>query len=245
MRSGISPNRLRARPRGVSVRGSLPVRCRIQTLRLALLLAAVATPAWAAPDELRESEAQTHDAPVDLVPGSRAMKGVRVYGEQTFSVNADFGPVDVSEYHSTLGLRAGGPVHENFLVRARAAGDISVFDYSGDRSQFEADLLLDDPTERLYDVEFALGGAYRLPIQQAFFGVTPRWSIFAEGSADLAWEDGASLSDAVEGSGALGIGFELEPKLEVAVGVDVGSKMDDSGVSVNPIFAFRWQIRDD
>ena len=98
------------------------VRCRIQTLWLALWLAAVATPAWGTVSEVRESEAQTHDAPTDLVPGSEAMKGVRVYGEQTFSVNADFGAADVSEYHSTLGLRAGGPVSESFLVRARASG---------------------------------------------------------------------------------------------------------------------------
>ena len=100
-------------------------------------------------------------------------------------------------------------------------------------------------TRRIDDAEFALGGAARLPFEHAFFGVTPKWSIFAEGSADLAWEDGASLSDAVQGSGAIGVGLELEPRLELALGVDVGSRIDDGGVSVRPIFAFRWQIRDD
>jgi hypothetical protein len=72
-----------------------------------------------------------------------------------------------------------------------------------------------------------------------------RWSIFVEGSADLAWEHGASLSEAVSGSGTVGVGFELDPDLQLALGVDVGSRMDRSGVKVSPVIALRWQVRDD
>lgn len=225
-------------------------RCPLRALPLAVWLAAAA-PAWA--EEVREAEAQTRDSPAGLVPGSEEMKGVRLYGEQTFNVLADFGPADVTEYHSALGLRVGGPLNDVFIVRARAVGAVSLFDYSGDRSGLEDDLLLDDLFDRLYDAEFALGGAMRLPFKPTIFGFTPTWSVFAEGSADLAWEDGASLSDAVSGSGALGLGFQLEPepetqretRLELAAGIDVGSKIDGGGVSVNPVVAFRWQIRDD
>lgn len=220
----------------------LPARCLVRAVPLALGLAAVA-PARA--EELRESEVQTESSVVELVPGSEAMKGVRVWGEESVSVLADFGPADVSEFHSTLGLRVGGPIAETFLVRARAVGEVSLFDYSGDRSALEDDLGLEDLFDRLYDAEFAVGGAARLPFKPTFLGIAPIWSVFAEGSADLAWEDGASLSDAVTGSGAFGVGFELDPHLELAAGVDVGSKIEGGGVSVNPIFAFRWQIRDD
>lgn len=220
----------------------LPVRCLLPVLRLAFGLAAAA-PAWAAED-IRESEAQSPGAAIDLVPDAPAMKGVRVYAEETISVLADFGAADASEFTSALGLRAGGPLSESFLVRARAAGAASLFDYHGDRSGLEADLGIDDLFERLYDVQFALGGAYRLPVHGALFGLTPNWSLFTEGSADLAWEDGASLADAVSGSGTFGVGLELPPQLQLALGVDVGSKIDDGGVSISPVFGFRWQIRE-
>lgn len=220
----------------------LPVRCSLRVLSIAAWLAAAA-PVQA--EELRESELQAHDEAVDLVAGSQATKGVRLYGEQSISVLADFGQADVSEFNSTLGLRVGGPIDETFVVRATTTGTASFFDYSGDRSGLEDDLGLDDLFDRLYDVEFALGGGARLPFRPSIFGFTPTWSVFAEGSADLAWEDGASLSDAVKGSGALGVGFNLDSWLELAVGIDVGSKIDGGGASVSPIVDFRWQIRDD
>jgi hypothetical protein len=141
-------------------------------------------------------------------------------------------------------LRVGGPINETFLVRARAVGDVSVFDYSGNASALADDLGLDDLFDHLYDAEFGVGGAMRLPWRPTFFGITPTWSVLAEGSTDLAWEDGAALSNAVTGSGTFALGFQLEDWLEIAAGIDVGSSID-GGVSVNPILDFRWQIRDD
>jgi len=193
----------------------------------------VAVPAWA--DEVSQNETVSPSAVVDLVPLKLSKRGVRVYAEETISVLADFGPADASEFRSTLGLSAVAPLTESFALRASAVAHASLFDYEGNRSELAADLGGVDLFERLFEAQLGLGGAYRL---------TPSWSLFAEGRANLSWEDGASLADAVEGSGAFGVGFELEPHLEINLGVDVGSSIDESGVNVSPVFGFRWRIRD-
>jgi hypothetical protein len=205
----------------------------------------VAATAGATDETPRRDLPPTQDTAVDLVPGARPTKGIRLWGEETISVLADFGAADASEFRSTLGMRAGGPVSDSFLLRFRAVGEAALYDYDGDRSELAADLGLGDLFERLYEAEFALGGAYRLPVQASLFGFTPSWSVFVEGGADLAWEDGASLSEAVTGSGTVGVGLELDPDLQLALGVDVRSRIDGSGVRVSPVFAVRWRIRDD
>jgi hypothetical protein len=93
-------------------------------------------------------------------------------------------------------------------------------------------------------LQVGLGGAYRLPFEGSLFGSKATWSLFAEGRGKLSWEDGAPLSDAVKGSGTLGVGLELGKRLEFALGLDVGSHID-GGVGVNPVLGFRWEIRDD
>jgi hypothetical protein len=158
------------------------------------------------------------------------------------SVLADFGPADASEFRSRLAIRSGAPLGESLALRLTVSGHASFFDYSGNEVGLEQELGGIDLFERLYGVQFGLGGVYRLPYQWTFFGVTPSWSLFTEGRASLDWENGASLSDAVKGSGAVGVGFEIDPALELALGVDVGSTIDDDGVSISPVFGFRWRF---
>jgi hypothetical protein len=202
-------------------------------LAVRLALSLLAAPAWA--DEASESEALSPGEVIDLIPFALSKAGVRVYAEETFNVLADFGPADVSELRSTLGLRAAAPLSERLALRVSASTHGSFFVYDGDRSELAADLGGEDLFERLFDASFGLGGAFQL---------FSHWSLFAEGRAKLSWEDGASLADAVKGSGAFGVGFELEPHLEVALGVDVGTHIDDDRVHVAPVFGFRWRIRD-
>ncbi len=233
-------------------------RRRLRAIRLAAelaLCAALAAPAWAeeaaeggAPPPSQEPENETTPPGQEIEPvplGPRS--GVRVYAEELISVLADFGPADASEFRTNLGFRAVAPLTESFALRTTAAGHASFFDYSGDRTGLEMELGgiefgSIDLFERLYGAQFGLGGVYRLPFQPAVFGVTPIWSVFAEGRAQLNWEDGASLSDAVKGSGALGLGFQLDRKLEIALGVSVGSRIDEGGVSVSPVLGFRWRF---
>lgn len=198
------------------------------------LCAALAAPAGA--EEVAEGETQAPGEVVDLVPLALSKAGVRVYSEETISVLADFGAADASEFRSTLGVRAAGPLSDSFLLRLSVLTHASFFGYDGNRDDLEADLGGIDLWEQLYGARFGLGGAYRL---------TERWSLFGEGRANLSWEDGAALSDAVTGSGALGIGFELDDRLEIALGVEVGSKIDEHGANVSPVVGFRWRIRDD
>ena len=208
-------------------------------LRVVGLAVCLALPAGAAAPDHKEPVPETETlfpgAAIDLVPQALSKVGVRVYGEETISVLADFGPADASEFRSALAVRAGGPLGESFAVRATASGQASFFDYHGDRDQLEVDLGGTNLFERLYDFRFALGGVYQL---------TKNWSLFTEGSADLDWENGATISDAVSGSGAFGIGFQWEPHLELTAGVSVGSQIQGGGPSVSPVLGFRWRIRD-
>jgi hypothetical protein len=222
-------------------------------LRLAAALAlcaALAAPAWA--EEAAESKTSPtgeEAAEIETPPGAEMQpvplgprSGVRLYGEETISVLADFGPADVSEFRSGLRLRAVAPLTESLALRAVASGHGSFFDYSGDEDGLEVGLGGIDLFERLYGAQFGLGAIYRLPYRRTFFGVTPAWSLFGEGRAQAHWESGASLSDAVKGTGSLGIGFQLEPKLEIALGVSVASRIDEGGVSVSPVVGFRWRF---
>jgi hypothetical protein len=205
------------------------------------LCAALAGPAHAKEKDQEESETPPpgqEAVPVPLGPRT----GVRVYGEEFVSVLADFGPADASEFRSNLAIRSGLPLSESLVLRATLSGHASFFDYSGNENGLELELGGIDLFERLYGAQFGLGAVYRLPFQRTFFGVTPAWSLFTEGRASLAWENGASLSDAVKGSGAFGVGFEIDPTLELALGVDVGSTIDDDGVNVSPVFGFRWRF---
>jgi hypothetical protein len=223
--------------------------CALLAIRLAgalALCAALAAPAWA--EEASEPESAAEDEtpqpgghevePVPLGPRS----GVRVFGEEVISVLADFGPADASEFRSNLGLRAVAPLGDSFALRATAGGHASFFDYSGSRDELELDLGGIDLFERLYGAQIGLGGVYLLPWSPVVLGETPRWSLFTEGRANLNWEDGASLSDAIKGTGSIGFGFEIERKLEIVLGVSVGSRIDEGGVSVSPVVAFRWRF---
>jgi len=208
-------------------------RCLLAAIGFAAVLASWSAVARA--DESSNTESLSPGEIIDLVPVALAKAGVRVYAEQSVSVLADFGPADVSEFRSTVGLRAVAPLAESFALRASAIAHASFFDYDGNRSELATDLGGIDPFHQLDDAQFGLGGVYRL---------TENWSLFAEGRAGLSWEDGASLADAVKGSGAFGVGFALEPRLEIALGVDVGSSIENGGAHVSPVFGFRWRIRD-
>ena len=205
----------------------------------------MAKPALAKEKEEELTETETPASGQESVPlplGPRT--GIRVYGEEFVSVLADFGPADASEFRSNLSIRSGLPLGESLALRATASGTVSFFDYSGNETGLELELGGIDLFERLYGARFGLGAVYRLPFQRSFFGVTPRWNLFTEGRATLNWEAGADLSDAVKGSGAFGVGFEIDPTLELALGVEVGSRIDGGGVNVSPVFGFRWRIRE-
>jgi hypothetical protein len=171
-------------------------------------------------------------------------KGVRLYGEEYISLLADFGPADVSEYRSNLSLRAVAPLGESFALRFNLSGHASLFDYSEDRDQLETELGGIELFERLFGAQLSVAGIYRLPFEWTVLGATPRWSLFGEGRGNLHWENGASLGDAAKGSGALGLGVELGENFEIGAGVSVGSRIDEGGVSVSPVFALRWRFCD-
>jgi hypothetical protein len=226
--------------------GSTRDRSRLRAAALAAILALVLAASGARAKEEDQVETETPVPGQEAVPvplGPRT--GVRVYGEEFISVLADFGPAEVSEFRSNLAIRSGLPLSESFALRLTIAGHASFFDYSGNENGLETELGGIDLFERLYGARFGLGAVYLLPFQRSFFGVTPRWSLFTEGRATLAWENGAALSDAVKGSGAFGVGFEIDPTLELALGVDVGSSIDDDGVNVSPVFGFRWRFCED
>ncbi len=176
--------------------------------------------------------------PGDLVERLAAASSkikVRAYTNESFSLLADFGPADVNELRSALGLIVTLPVSSEFSLRARAAGQGSFYGYDGHRSELAADLGGGDLVDELYSVDFGLGGVYKL---------SPHWSLLGEGRGKLSWEPGAQIADAAKGAGGVGVGFELDPSFALALGVEVGSSINSGGVSVQPAFGFRWKIRD-
>jgi hypothetical protein len=205
-------------------------------------LALAAAPAGA--DTPNETETLSPGDVVDLSPAMLTKAGLRVYAEESVSVLADFGAADASEFQTRLGLRVKAALSDSFALRFTAVGNASFFDFEGDQSGLEADLVGADLFDRLFDASFGIGGAKRLPWERELFGHKLRTSVFVEGRAKLAFEDGAPLKDAVKGTGSLGVAFELDPKLDLALGIDVGSRIDD-GVSVGPIVSFRWQLNDE
>jgi hypothetical protein len=161
---------------------------------------------------------------------------VRPYTEQTLSLLADFGPADASELRSELGVGFTVPLSQSLVISLSAAGRGAFFFYDGDDDALAQDLGIDRMFDELWAAEAGLGAAYRL---------TPDWWVFGEGRAKLAWQDGASLSDALKAGGAVGVGWQIHPRFSLALGVQVNSRIAESGVSVDPVVDFRWDLRDD
>jgi hypothetical protein len=209
---------------------------------LALQLALAAS-AWGDPPP-EAGEALAPGEVIDLVPEALSKARVRVYADETYSLLADFGPADSSEFRTTFGVRAGGPISESFVFRVSAVGGVAFFDIDGDRSGLESELGGASLFEQLNEFQIGLGGAYRLPCESTLFGAPAHWSVFAEGRAKLSWEKDASVADGTKGGGILGVGLALGSRLELALGVNVASRID-GGVGVNPVAGLRWKIRDD
>jgi len=228
----VRVNRLRSeRPRATARRPSLGSTAWL-TAWLSLTLGAAAPGGGR---DASEREALPPGDIVDLVALALSKTRVRAYTEESFSLLADFGPADANELRSELGLSVAVPLSSAFSLRASAVGRGWFYGYDGDRSELAADLGGGSLFEQLYGAEIGLGGVYQL---------SPRWSVFGEGRGKLSWEQGAHVADAAKGSGTLGVGFELDSRLSLALGVEVGSRLDAGGVRVQPVFGFRWRIRD-
>jgi hypothetical protein len=197
----------------------------------------------------RDPEEKRAETGIDISREDLSHLRVRPYVEQQVSLFADFGPADVTEMQTELGFGVAIPVSEKLLLRPSFSGSGAFFDFDGDRSAFSA-YLGDGQSfnlfERLYSFEMALGGIYQLgPLLRVFDQGESNWWVFAEERNTFEWEDGAPLDEALKVGGGFGVGWQIHPRFSLAAGVRISSRVDESGVSVQPQAQFRWDIRDD
>lgn len=141
----------------------------------------------------------------------------------------DSGSVLVS--HSDIGLSLTHLVSDKLTLRGGIRFEYSYYDFSGSVGV--------EGTDNPFSDVYSLGGSLVADIK-----LDDTWSLIAGGFIGYSAESGVDIGDAINGGGSFGVGWRINPRLYVAAGVTVQSRLEDDAL-VTPLIILRWQIDDD
>jgi hypothetical protein len=95
----------------------------------------------------------------------------------------------------------------------------------------------------LHAARVAIDGAYLVTDRTDWFADGERWAVLGSVYGGSRWEDG-DFDSGLGVGGALGVGYEVAKELRVALGVSLGSPIDDPDLDINPLFSLRWRPND-
>jgi hypothetical protein len=170
--------------------------------------------------------------------------------EMRFNVNSsfvpggDFGSFSADLYRPAARFKITLPVARSAVARLAASTHADVYDFEGISDLFETGPTRGDPFEELHAVTVRLQGAYLLEDCCTLFSDREHWALLGEGFWRGRWEAGSEISDGHNGGATLALGYLLPGSLELALGIQISSKLLESGVSVSPVFDLDWKIND-
>lgn len=176
-------------------------------------------------------------------PGYRVREAFRVRVQTRFVPAAAFDGFDADLYQPNLRLRVTAPLSKRAVLQLTGRFRASVYDFHGDTDFFGQGPSSSDPFDDLFSSSLGLQAGFRLNDKRWLFAEDEKWSVLAGVFGEARWEQGA-FSDGLSGGGALGLAYQLDDRLRVALGVNVDSRIDRGGVSVGPIADFRWNVTD-
>jgi len=176
---------------------------------------------------------------------------VGLYPSAEFYPAMDFGEFEANAYQPGGRLRVTMPVAPRAALRLVVRGSALLTDFS-DVSQNLFDpggpKTSEDPYGNLYQASVQLQGGWRSP-WKGVFSDDETWTLVGEGFARSRWEEGFDFGKAIDGGGALGIGYQVGDWLEILAGAGVESRRFSGGIGVFPVveinwdFAPGWQLR--
>jgi hypothetical protein len=225
------------------------VRCLRRILFLWLILALCAPPAWSADaagqgsDPTPDPEEETKvDDPV--FPGHRQKSPFRLELGARFVPDQDLGPGHTSLYRPEAAARVAMPLSDRAAALVRAQFGVNHYTFRGGAPLvYNGRPLLDEPLT-LYRSRLGVQGAYRLNHEAGFWLREGEiWSLLGGVSGSANFESG-TFDDSLSGTVAMAIGYEIENKLRLGLGVSLSTSIDDGGVKVGPLATLRWNINE-
>jgi hypothetical protein len=131
---------------------------------------------------------------------------------------------------------------ENAALRFLGGGRALLYDFDGSSDLFGLGPLAGAPFGNLYTWDARVQGAYLFDQDMTFFFDTERWALVAQGGIRSGWESGSDMSDGLRGGGTVALGYSLAGRLEVVVGVSLGSRLLKGGVGISPLLDLDWRI---
>jgi len=148
---------------------------------------------------------------------------VGLYPSADFYPGMHFGEFDATAYQPGGRLKVTMPVARHAAMRLIVRGSAMLTDFS-DVSQNLFDpggpKTSQDPYGNLYQSSVQLQGGWRSP-WKGLFSDDETWTLVGEGFARARWEEGFSFTQAIDGGGALGVGYQVGDWLEILAGVGV------------------------
>jgi hypothetical protein len=182
-------------------------------------------------------------------PGPDIGDAFRIQAETFAAPDASIGSGHVSVVRPEFGLRATWPVNDRLVLRIVTRAAESRYRFRGDvwgatvahpLGPFpDADQLIGDRLD-LHAARVAFEGAYRLSDDTRWFADTEQWAVLGSANIGSRWEDGAFDSGLAAG-GALGLGYEIPKVFRVALGVSLGTPLNNAELDAAPFFSLRWR----
>ncbi|MDJ0850466.1 MAG: DUF6268 family outer membrane beta-barrel protein [Myxococcota bacterium] len=213
-------------------------RCRFL---FALLACLVAAPALA--QETREYDLPNLEEQVKRERSLKELVKVRFKASNRFVGMADFGSYRANSYQPEGRLKITVPVARNAGIRLMGTGRVLHYDFDEGSADLGIGTRSDGPFDDLYRWTVRMQGAYFLDEEFTIFSPRERWSLIADSFVQSRWEDGADVSEGINGGGGLAVGYRLGKTFEMAGGVSVRSRLR-GGVGIRPLVEFDWKIND-
>jgi hypothetical protein len=198
-------------------------------------------PAVCLAQETRGSEFTDVDEPVGMLDYLR----VRLTMADRYVAGSDFGAVSASTHQAEGRLRVSFPVARNAAVRFLGGGRARLYDFDGSADLFGLGLGAGAPFGDLYTWDVRMQGAYLFDEDMTLFFDAERWALLLQGGVRSNWEAGSGMSGGLRAGGTIALGYSLTERLEVALGISLGSRLLEGGVGVSPLIDLDWRINPD
>jgi hypothetical protein len=167
----------------------------------------------------------------------------RLRVQSRFLPAASFDGFDADLYQPSLRFRATAPLSKRAVLQLTVRFAPSIYDFDGSTNFFGSGPSNADPFDDFFRTQLSLQGGFPINEHRGLFVEEEIWSVLGRAFVGSNWEDGA-FGDGLTGGGSLALGYEIDDLIRVAVGVNIKSRIDRSGVKIGPILDLRWNVTD-
>jgi hypothetical protein len=200
----------------------------------------------AAPPQSKESkpEPDTSNLETPVFPEDyRIGDAFRIRLGSRFLPAASFDDFEADLYQPSLRLQATVPLSKRAVLQLSGRFAASLYDFDGSSDFFSGGPTRSDPFDSFFRTSLAAQGAFLLNPGGGFFLEDEMWSVLANAFVRSRWESGA-FTDGISGGGSLALGYEIDDKLRLAIGVSLQSDPLGGGLKVDPVISLRWNVTD-